>query len=223
MNTAMFYFLKPLLNGKTGAPQITSILPEQNIIDNNSLYAFGRIDFPDLRVDYLILDETAELTDVICAPMLILTGLLVNEKVRNILEQFNLPEYRFYPLKVKTKSHDLTQYFWLQTSSERELNLDKHLNFKMSTFAIERKIREYESVNIASYEEFSKVKSGLNKFQSIKLKEARLNSNFKDFNLDLFKISRLYTYWIISEQLKSKLESENITGVKIEKAEAIKY
>jgi hypothetical protein len=216
-----YFFLEPKLNDLTGNTPIVNILPSQDVLDANSIYAFGRIDFPIINhIDYFVLDDKAEFTDVLCAQMLTLTGLLVNQRTLSILVKFKLPEHKIYSFIVKNEIEQ-REYFWIQTSAMREIDITEYLDFKKSSFEIERKMGQYEPIKIESASHFHEIKSSLLKFQYLVLKSATLRPSFRALNFDLFKISRLNPDWIISEHLKKIIELNNITGIEVKEAQRL--
>jgi hypothetical protein len=217
-----YHFLQQKVNELTGNPQIISFTEEQDVLDDKSVYAFGRIDFPEIEViKYLILDKNALLEDVMCAEMLMLTGLLTNKKVRDILNQFNLPPHKFYPCYVKDERGNIYDYFWMQTSRDRDL--EKFVDYGKSELYVKKDILglQKERIEFQSAEDLEKIRLTLQTGQSIKFSKVFMNKNFALLNLDLFKISRLSIYWIISERLKSILETENVTGVVVREAKEL--
>lgn len=217
-----YYFLQQKVNELTGNPQIISFTEEQDVVDDRSVYAFGRIDFPEIEViKYLVLDKNAFLEDVMCAEMLMLTGLLTNQRVRDILSQFNLPPHKFYPCYVKNNDGNVYDYFWMQTSRDRDQ--EKFIDYGESELYIKKDILglQKEKTKIQSVEDLEKIRLTLKTGQAIKFSKVFMNKNFVSLNLDLFKISRLSTDWIISERLKSALETENVTGVVMREAKEL--
>jgi len=217
-----YYFLQQKINEITGDPQIISFTEKQDVMDDKSVYAFGRIDFPEIEaIKYLVLDRNAFLEDVMCAEMLMLTGLLTNKKVKDILNQFNLPPHKFYPCYVMDNDKNVYNYFWMQTSRDRDQ--EKFIDYGKSELYIKKDILglQKESIKIQSVEDLEKIRLTLKAGQAIKLSKVFLNKNFVSLNLDLFKISRLSTYWIISESLKGALETENVSGIVMREAKEI--
>ncbi len=209
-----YYLLQQKLNELTGSPQISGFTEKQDLLSDKSIYAFERLDFPEIaEVKYMLLDKSAKIEDVMCAEMLRLTGLLVNDKVKSILTGFNLPPNKFYPCYIKANDGNVYNYYWMQTSKERDQT--KFLEYSRSKFYIQKDVLglEKEELKIDTLQQLEKVSSSLKLGQAVKLQKAVLKDNFLESNLDLFKISRFYNYWIISERMKKSFESMNVTGM----------
>lgn len=58
----------------------------------------------------LRLEKGAKLTSILSS--ILSFGFIVNEKVRNILQEYNLPPHRFYSVRI-TENNNLHSYYWL--------------------------------------------------------------------------------------------------------------
>jgi hypothetical protein len=216
-----YYHMKINPNEKTGLPAVGT---EYNVdyYDDNEIYAFQRSDFPEIiQIKNLVLDQTCEIRDILGTAMLDLNGVLLNEKSKNIFQDFVLPVHRFYPAFLKYKK-EIYNYFLLQTGRERDI-ID-YLNYKKSLFYLKKDIIdiEKEPIEINSIKDIKDFKKNLGVGQTIKIKTAFLKKEFLNLNIDLFKIGRLSIDWIVSERLKEALELAEITGVEFKEATNLK-
>jgi hypothetical protein len=218
-----YFFLKESVRTiETGNeyPQIQKMSTMHDFDDDNGVYVFSRITFPqnNPNLKFLLLEEQAKLTDLLSSVMLILTGLLINNKVKDLLSNFNIPNHKFYPAFVKDIKDNVYAYYWIQTSDERDV--DFLLNYSESEFYIRKDTIgiEKEPVKINSIEDLKYYQSKLEIHQGIRTSKAVLNKSFLSLNLDLFKVGRFSTYWIVTERLKNAFEKEKITGVSFTEA-----
>lgn len=217
-----YYFLHIKTDEKVGGAIIKSMSMDYDFYDDKGVYAFNRIDFPEVNeLKYLILTKGAELNDILSAIMLYDTGLLINIKAKSIFTLFNLPPHKFYPAYIKDYLGNRHDYCWLQTSSKRYV--DDFLNYQDSVFYL-RKDRMgiiKEDIAINSLEDIDEFNKKLTSGQAIKIKTTVLKKDFANVNIDLFKIGRLSTDWIISKRLKEALQKANITGISFKEADNI--
>jgi hypothetical protein len=115
-----YYFLEEAMRTiETGDqyPQILMMSKQQDFDDDNGVYVFSRISLPQTNPElrFLLLDRAAKITDVISAEMLRMTGFLINERVKDILSQYRLPEHRYYEAYVLDQLNNKEyKYYWLQ-------------------------------------------------------------------------------------------------------------
>lgn len=216
-----YYYINHFVekNVNKSSIQIYSLSPKHDVFDDKGVYAFGRIDFPEIsEIKYLLLDKENELQDILTAPMLTLTGILINYRTKNVFSQFKLPPHKFYPAYVKDFKGNVYEYYWLQTSKKRDLK--DYLDYQKSQFYWKKDPGdvEREDIEINSIREIEDFKMKLSRGQGVKIKTAVLSKEFADLNIDLFKIGRLSTDWIISERLKEALENAYITGISFKEA-----
>lgn len=217
------YFLRVLANKKTGDPQILTTSPKHDLYDVNGVYEFIRNDFPEIKeIKYLILDKKASLADILDAEMLCLSGLLMNNKSKEVFFQYNLPLHKYYSALIKDSAGNVFPYYWLQTSKERDMI--SYIDFNVTQFYIQKDMLglDKEPIDIRSIVELDSAKNHLKLGQGIKISKLVLNKGFDQLDIDLFKVSRLSIDWIISERLKEALENANITGISIKPADNIK-
>ena len=81
----------------------------------NSISNLPHLEMPDFtpNLDYFNLDKKAKLTDFISTALINAEGFIVNDRVKNVLDNFNLAPHRFYPAKLLHNNKFYTNYFWL--------------------------------------------------------------------------------------------------------------
>lgn len=157
----------------------------------------------------IIIRKEAKKTDFIGGHNL--RGFYVNEKLKNILESFNLPNHRF----IKTNFNDEKSGKTISGYWRFVYDLDTGENtvdFQKSEFDFRNYFQEFGSDfyrEINSYDDYLNVyyetRRGLRASKLVFNKNFNNNLDFLSFN---FLTPRLY----ISERLKNKMEEENITG-----------
>ncbi len=101
------------------------------------------------------LSNKAKLTDVISASNIEARGLLVNEKVKTILEQFNILNHKFYPGSVTVKGKK-TPYYWLHIVNNSLEGIDFEKSKFMEIGFTGRKIGDVE---INSLKDYNKIRA----------------------------------------------------------------
>ncbi len=174
----------------------------------NSMTKLNNDEFPNLQPDLVFdLDKKAKLSDVISPSMISATGLLINDKVKSILENFNLIEHVYYPAIVRNKgiSYD---YYWLHLVKSDLYGVD----FKQSEFEITNLINMPEAnVKINSWEHYLERLKTLS-FKNIRAKKLVIESEAQK---DLIYFPYIYSYMFVSEDLALELASQKITGLEI--------
>lgn len=222
-----FYYIREAIRTEeTGDehPQILKMSEKHKYSDDEGVYAFSRFDLPENspKIKYLLLAKNAKVTDLLNAIMLRLKGFLINEKLKLILIEYNLPKHRFYDAYVKDYANNEYRYWWMQMI----INNYDCLDFNKSEFSLtstEIVNRSNVPIKINSYQDYVDVKSKLASDQRIKISHAYLNDDFGKQSLDVFKINDLSLDWIISERLREDIIKNKITGVDITEANNIAF
>jgi hypothetical protein len=118
----------------------------------NSMTKLTNDEFPNFEPELIFeLEEKAILTDVVSPSNISAKGMLVNEKVKNILSNFTLMEHKYYPATLIHKEQKLN-YYWLHFVKKDliGLDLDKSIFYK-SMFGIDK----------GGYVKFSSYQNGL--------------------------------------------------------------
>ena len=92
-------------------PQISQT--ENNIF--NSPFSTQRINYGNIpnEIPYLELEfyKNAKITDMLSSTTPYF-GLIINVKLKNLLEQFNIPKYKFYPIVLFRNKINVKDYYW---------------------------------------------------------------------------------------------------------------
>lgn len=198
--------------------------PQVSNTENNlfgSPFSPQRINYGEIpeKIPYLELqfNKNAKVTDLLGTynPYF---GLLVSEKLKNVISNFHLPPYKFYPVKIFQEDH-LLNYFWFNFYD----NLFKYIDFKKSTIEIYHKFNfnVLDTVPIESENNFEKVNSTLDFEKAIRLKELFFNINFPKYDIVTNNIIGSGNF--ISEILLDSLNKNNITGFFTTPVDIIKY
>lgn len=157
------------------------------------------------HVDGLILSSDSELTDIIYSHFFRHTGYFLSNKAMKVISEYKLMKHRVIPLKIFYKDGVLSEYNWINFFDNDLIINDPYyyIDFNESYF------KHLESYNdrypIHNEEEY------LKQFNSIQTYRAESYKNkwdiyyYKDY---LFDLTNLYC----SEQLKNRIEEENLTG-----------
>jgi hypothetical protein len=159
------------------------------------------------------LEKGAKLTDVLSQASIAGHGLLINEKVRNILADFKIMNHRFYSCPVKDLNGEIHQYFWLALVQPNIINW---IDFSKSSFyTTEAGFRE-DDIILTSYEDYLYKKEHLPSINWwIKADNIKLN---KIIDCDFFVFPQLLHRIILSDKLKQTFINNSIKGIEIERA-----
>jgi hypothetical protein len=179
----------------------------------NSMTKLNNKYFPENNPDLLFeLKNDAKFTDIVSVGNISAKGFLINQKVKDILDDFNLIEHKYYPAKliVNRKAYD---YYWLHIVKDNLLGI----NFKKSNF-IEINItgKKINDIEINSMESFLLYKKSLTNFNRIDIEKLTLQDNYK--LLDLFFFPNIFMNRIIcSERIADAFRTNHITGYELKK------
>lgn len=144
-------------------------------------------------------------------------GLIVDEKFKDILNDFKLPTHKFYPIPTFHNGKEL-QYFWLKLiQSTRFIDMDKSL---MEIYA-KSNFQVIGELKLRSIDFKQRISKSLTFEEGLKISKLVLRKDFPDY--DLFTFTDLTTGEFISEKLKKKLESEEVTGIALRENKVINF
>jgi len=174
---------------------------------------FNEFANPDnLELEYKLASKS-KLTDILSQAAISANGLLVNQKVKDILARFNLMQHRYYPVTVYIKK-STAQYYWLHLVDN---SLITFVDFPNSQFYTTKFGYKEEDIILDSYQDYLTKLDGLGFMGGIGSDSIKLNDNF-DTNTDLFIISEFDSRPYFSKKLWNFIQSENITGASIDTA-----
>ncbi|MBL4715988.1 MAG: hypothetical protein JKX95_05085 [Bacteroidia bacterium] len=193
--------------------------PYQNgLFDPDSRSNLENDKFPEIppKLD-LELDKKAKLTDIISASNIQAVGLFINEKVKNILSEFNILNHEFYEGSL---SHNgkTDPYFWLHIVNDSLKGIDFENSIFAETDLFGDKVNEVRVDSESDWYIKNKECEDMNFLNADKLV---FTANFMDRNYDIFLFPYIHHYIIVSERVIQSLEDFKITGYHIKKADFI--
>jgi hypothetical protein len=197
--------------------EVGSVFPQVSCLSQSYAHLLRSNEYPPANIKLVFeLENRAKLTDILSQAAISADGLLINEKVKTVFENFNLMNHIFFPVSIKTKDGVLN-YYWLHLNE----SFISAIDYKNSTFCWTEYELEQDSVDIISFEDYivKKKKNGIYwgvNGETIKL----LPNKFKD-EIDLFNLGPFDFTIYISDRLKEALEKANISGIEIEETSGV--
>lgn len=145
-------------------------------------------------------------------------GIIVNYKLRKIIQKFNVPNYKFYPfILLKNKTY-VKDYYLFRFYD----NLFNYVDYERTKIEIFHKFNfsVLDEITLKSEEHLKEIKSSLKFEQEVRLKELYFNSNFPKYDIMINNILGFHT--LISERLLSALQENNITGYEVSEYDILK-
>jgi hypothetical protein len=165
-------------------------------------------------LNHFELHKSAKLTDVLSNSMLG-HGLLMNNRLKTLLQDFNVQAHYYFQALVKKKSNQeqYSDYGWLVFNN----SLGHLLDYRKSTFSLIKLGGEVvkDKLTFEGRAEFEVLKGGLLWNQWIKGEELILHP---EFNFDLFNIGVGSVKTYVSERLYQAILNQEITGVNLKQA-----
>lgn len=167
--------------------------------------------FPDYQPLYgLELNPNSKATDVIDKGILNF-GLVISQRFKTLLEAFNLPPHRFYPIDVLGTD---IKYYWFHYIS----NMEKYIDFNKTELEIYNSLPPFEVQKrfvSESYEALIEICREIvsTRGRAIRYKLIQINGNFPCY--DLFEIVGAQYFTLISGKLKEEIIKNNITGLEL--------
>lgn len=190
----------------------TSLAKGYNPIVNNGHRNVEPDKFPDFLPNYeLDLHSKANATDFLprVGPGF---GMVVNNKFKEILANFKLPNHHFYKMKVYQKNQIL-DYYWLHYIVD---DFWGWLDREQSEAVIFDHKKDFEVVNSIdlnlSLDEIKKLKKGFPYNLHVRWNKIVFK---KGFSYDLYQAKDVQLLEFISEDLKNALKETNITGIDV--------
>ena len=142
-----------------------------------------------------------------------LPGWIVDDKLKSILENYNLPSHRFYPVLVHqgNKTFHYHYFHFVIPDCWEFVNKRKSYGEIIKMEGGEIILDKNISVN-SEREMIEEIKNYKFPF-NIRMGKVFMVKEFN--NYDLYFINYFSMVTVISERLKSKIEEENITGIKM--------
>lgn len=201
-------------------PQINKCSENSKIWIKNMIKC--KCNLPIMFTDNIFyLEETAILTDILSDPYLPFNnGLIVNEKVKDILSKFNLCEHYYYKIKISHNDTLYENYYVLQLISKlNDKKIIEYIDVRQSSFYIGLPPNtKFETISFNNLNEIEEKRKSLLEDVSITKMVCRDFLTFSKQelnNLDLFTISFLDINIYISNRLRDNMMINMITGIDI--------
>jgi len=174
--------------------------------------------------------KSSKVTDFISGGFVSQYGIVISEKVKDILIKFKLGKHQFYPLSIRHKDLIFKNYFLFKTLSRA----DDFINIKETIFYKQRKMSfdaedRTEAIfsNQLEIEKFIEENKKLDYENQIGIYSKQITLEHKFPKLDIFYLRKYQnsadsSLPLISDRLRKEFEHNGITGVKFEKTKRIK-
>lgn len=201
-------------------PQIQKVSKGYDLNKIDSIYNITKFtdSFPDPAPDFSALapETKAKMTDYIsCAYINPYSGLLVNSKLKELLQKHELPPHKFYEFSITDRNGNSYNYNWMHFLSPKYA--EEWINLRKSKFILQP---DKIAININSPSDYAEKKSKLKGHQYI---QAELASLYKQPYFDLFQIGFGDFAIYISERLKESFINNNISGIDITETKNILF
>jgi hypothetical protein len=168
---------------------------------------------PDLIFE---LDEEAKLTDYIKPSNISAKGLLINEKIKKLIENFNIIEHRIYSATLFSNKQALN-YYWLHLIKKDHKEVDFENSDFIQTDLFYDKIKTVYVNSVEDYHQhLDKARKDVNLIIPEKL---ILKEEYRQIDILFFPL--MHQSLIASERFIRTLKKNNITGFEYEEASFI--
>ena len=195
--------------------------PQLHCLTQNYAHQLSSWKFPSFtpKLEFE-LNKTANLTEVLSNAAISANGFLINSKVKDILNLFNLMNHKYYDARIKIpKSGQTLNYYWLHLSQPL---LTLQLDYDKSVFYETEWTFRKELIQLKSFDHYKELKSKDKEAKfGVKLDQIYVSRKY-DKSLDLFSFLPFANDAFISKRLKERLENNNITGLQFMDAPEVK-
>lgn len=192
-------------------PQTDGMAPGYDLKKANSVHNIPNAKFPDFEPDlsYFVLDKKAKLTDVISTGLISAGGFIINDKVRKIFDQFNLPIHKYYPARILYKKSLYNNYQWMHFGNDSS----EWIDFSKSEFQIMHPLPFFrEETYTITANSAAEVSSEKKKYSSDYELFPRQIVFKPQFNLDLILLNMTWHKYYVNKNIIDDLSKNNITG-----------
>jgi hypothetical protein len=171
------------------------------------------------EVGKFLLFDSSKLTDFIKGSFLEQYGLIVSERAKTLLTQFNLGNHNYFPISILHKGIDHNNYYFLKCLT----NSNEYVDYNRSDFYTQESFFDKKSKMQIEFETKEEFTNFIQNTPSHKLylfaDNITLNNSFPDF--DLFKINDYgFNEMFVSKQLANSLDK--LTGITLTKETKVK-
>lgn len=193
------------------------VFPQVGCLNQELAHSIKFSEFNNFDREMLFqLEPNAKLTDVLSQASISADGLLINSKVRDILNEFTLMTHRYYKCVVRDNRDNLHDYYWIHLIDNSLLNKIDYPNSKF--YAREYGFREHD-VELTSYEDYEIQRRQLGDMWGIGSDCLKLKDN-SDFP-DLFRVPLLGNEIVVRPKLAESMRINGVTGLVIEETNEI--
>ncbi|MDP1803207.1 MAG: hypothetical protein Q8L81_17730 [Bacteroidota bacterium] len=218
-----YFILKHAIDTyETGSVDRQIIWTNPKKIEPNPLFIINKArdgEFPPdflFPFDYLELNKGAKLSDLMSSQFY--NGFIVSAKLKKLLEESNVKDYKFYDIILYNKEAEIKGYYYFHSAS----CLRNYIDYSKSTFFIGemlgKKIRDLK-IKIETYDDLIKIHKDLPMGHELLYPDKFYLSSRFPFSIDLFRLGAFNYDFFISKRLKEMIESNHVTGVSIKPVE----
>ncbi|SFW52757.1 hypothetical protein SAMN02927921_02153 [Sinomicrobium oceani] len=136
-------------------------------------------------------------------------GIVVDEKVKNILKEHCLPPHAFYPTTV-FHNDEVLQYYWFHYIPNDFWELIDNRNSFAYVYQIKKAtVTKIKEIPIISKEQILNEKKKYTGLTPITLGRLKMSAEFCKYD---FYLTGAFNHTMISERLKKALEENNVSG-----------
>jgi hypothetical protein len=170
-------------------------------------------------IGQMVLYKSSKITDFISGSFLNQYGLIVSDRAKNVFDNLNIGNHKYYPLEVVHKNEVFKDYWFLRIT----VKVGDYVDFRKTSFYTQKGLLNYstrEPIALNSIQEFE---SYHHKVQGqdiyINAAELYLNTDFPQYDIFLSKRFGIHGIFI-SNRLKQALSL--LSGVEIKTTKRIK-
>jgi len=215
MSASNYYILNESIDSKVIGktfPQVQTMYNGYNYKAPNSIWNLKYNQLPDFEpnCDSFLLHNSAKLTDILSVAV-INFGILMNQKVKDILINLSLPsQNNFFPASVVKKNEKRSDYYLFYFTN----NLSDIIDYSKTEFVILNSNIVETSFKVKNEEELKLKRKEISLIKQIRTKRYHFQ-NYTMPQFDIFQTTYTDSRTYISHRLKTALEEANITGIEI--------
>ena len=205
-----YYYIEKAENLSPKIYEQTGITDEYIFVNKGDNWGLFSEEELDVIVHKLKFNGKAKITEAIYADYRI----YVNERIRNILEEYNIVMHQYVKATFKTMTSELLPYYYMHIPLP---GVTDYVDYKNSTFNGVTLFKTLEDIKVNSKKELEIAEKEGRKKDILYLIQIRDIAFTKEFNPETDILTLLYLpskyQYLVSERLKNRLEEENITGI----------
>ncbi|MEZ4922160.1 MAG: hypothetical protein R2780_03225 [Crocinitomicaceae bacterium] len=148
-----FYIIKPAVDTEeTGHvyPAVQSA-PDYNFNTENSIHRLNHHEFPDFEPNFTFhLSEGARVCDLMGQATISASGLLISERLKNLLVEFNIAPHKLFPINIVGNGTSYN-YYWLHIVWKE---IEDLIDYNQSKFFKKRGPRNLGELKIKSRDDY---------------------------------------------------------------------